>query len=172
MLATTQNAPLETLRFLSPDQAKALVKQYGSPVFVYDEETLVKRAQEALAFHAPFGLKVRFAMKANPLAAILRVFNREGLHIDASSGYEVERAMAADIPASHIMLTSQQLPDNLAELVKKGVKFNATSLHQLDTYGRLGLEAPLSVRINAGVGSGYRRGVSVARAGSKLWYLA
>jgi diaminopimelate decarboxylase len=36
-----------------------------------------------------------------------QLFNSLGLHIDASSGYEIERAMRAGIPASHISLSSQ-----------------------------------------------------------------
>ena len=33
--------------------------------------------------------------------------NSLGLHIDASSGYEIDRAIRAGVPASHISLSSQ-----------------------------------------------------------------
>ena len=36
-------------------------------------------------------------MKAAPTAAILRIFNEEGLGIDASSVFEVERAVKAGL---------------------------------------------------------------------------
>jgi diaminopimelate decarboxylase len=54
-----------------------------------------------------------------------------GLHIDASSGYEVRRAISAGIPASHISLSTQELPNDFAELLQLGVKMNACSLTQV-----------------------------------------
>jgi diaminopimelate decarboxylase len=56
-----------------------------------------------------------------------------GLHIDASSGFEVRRAISAGIPASHISLSTQELPTDFAELLKLGVKINACSLTQVTT---------------------------------------
>jgi diaminopimelate decarboxylase len=44
-----------------------------------------------MAFPNAFGLTVRYAMKASPNAAILKVLRKAGLNIDASSGYEVRR---------------------------------------------------------------------------------
>jgi diaminopimelate decarboxylase len=155
MLATSEHKTIEQLRFLSPDQAQNISRQYGSPVYIYDEATLARRAGQALRFKAPFGLTVRYAMKANPLAAILRIFNAQGLHIDASSGYEAHRAMKAGIEAAHIMITSQQLPTDLQNLISRGVLFNATSLHQLETYAKLFPNTAVSIRLNPGIGSGH-----------------
>ena len=76
-------------------------------------------------------------MKACPSAGVLRVLTRAGLQIDASSGWEARRALAAGVPAGHILLTAQQLPDDLEELVSTGVRFNACSLDQLAAYGEL-----------------------------------
>lgn len=41
-----------------------------------------------------------------------QLFNSLGLHIDASSGYEIDRAMRAGVPASHISLSSQVRASN------------------------------------------------------------
>ena len=98
---------------------------------------------------------VRYAVKACPAAGVIRILNRAGLHIDASSGYEALRAMRTGVPATQIQLTTQQLPDNLADLVRQGVLFNACSLHQLAAYGRLFPGREVSVRINPGLGSGH-----------------
>src|SRR6185369_3302245 len=88
MLTEEKAEDLEQLQFLTPDTVHKIAAEFGSPVYVYDEATLIQRADLALGFRAPFGLTVRYAMKANPLAAILRVFDARGVHIDASSGYE------------------------------------------------------------------------------------
>lgn len=147
----------EPLQSLTANQAKRIAQEFGTPTFAYNEAILHDRAQQALAFQAPFGLTVRYAMKANPLTPILRLFHGLGIHIDASSGFEASRAMKVGIPADHIMITSQQLPDDLQELVGAGVHFNATSLHQLATYGKLFPGREVCVRLNPGVGSGHSR---------------
>ncbi len=146
---------LEELRFLKPDQVQDIVKNYPTPVYVYDEATLISRAQAVLAFKNPFGLTVRYAMKANPLRTILKIFDAAGVHIDASSGYEAHRAMKAGIAPNHIMITSQELPVDLKHLVAQGVLFNATSLRQLKTYAQLFPGTSVSIRLNPGIGSGH-----------------
>ncbi len=145
---------MESLRFLTREKAEAVAAQFGTPTYVYDELALRQQAQAALAFPNAFGLTVRFAMKASPNAAILRLFSSLGLHIDASSGFEVERAMLAGIPADHISLSTQELPENFEELCRKGVKFNACSLNQLERFGRAFPGSRCGLRFNPGLGSG------------------
>ena len=158
--------------FLTPEQTLAVREAHGSPVFVYDEKALIAQADACLAFPNRYGLTVRYAMKALPTAAILRVFADRGLHIDASSGYEALRAMKAGIPADRIQLTTQQLPDNLEELVRQGVLVNACSLHQLATYGALFPNTEVSVRINPGLGSGHSNRTNVGGPSSSfgIWH--
>jgi len=51
---------------------------------------------------------------------ISRLFKELGLHIDASSQYEVERALRAGYQPHQISLSSQQLAGNMKELIQKG----------------------------------------------------
>ena len=44
----------------------------------------------------------------------------------------MRRAVAAGLPASHISLSSQECPKDLAKLLALGIKFNACSLKQLE----------------------------------------
>lgn len=168
----SQLTPPPQYVWVNADIAHKIISKYGTPVYAYNEAILKRQAEKMLGFQAPFGLTVRYAMKANPLSAILRLFSQMRIHIDASSGYEAERAIAAGIPASHIMLTSQQLPENLGTLVEQGVIFNATSLHQLDRYGQLFSGTSVSIRINSGLGSGHTKSVSVAGPTSSfgIWH--
>ncbi|MEK9159438.1 MAG: diaminopimelate decarboxylase [Patescibacteria group bacterium] len=135
-------------------QALKIAEQFGTPVYVYFEDALGQAAQQALAFQAPFGLQVSYAMKANPNRAIIELFYKMGIHIDASSEYEALRALDYGIPGEHILLTSQEFPRDLAALIQKGVQFNACSLHQLEKYGEQFPGTEVSLRINPGEGSG------------------
>jgi diaminopimelate decarboxylase len=119
------DAPPDTSVFLTPESAKACVDLAGSPVFAYSLERLRSAADACLGFPNAYGLTVRYAMKACPNAAILKYFHSRGIHIDASSGYEVRRAMSAGVPAENISLSSQELPEDFIDLVKMGVKMNA-----------------------------------------------
>jgi diaminopimelate decarboxylase len=140
--------------FLHRDVIERIVALTGTPVYVYDERTLRQQASAALAFPHAFGLTVRYAMKAAPTAAILRLFDSLGLHIDASSGFEVERAIRAGVAAEKISLSTQELPANFAELVRRGATVNACSLQQLERFGTAFPGGKVGLRINPGLGSG------------------
>ena len=112
------------------------------------------QARKAMAFPNAFGLTARYAMKASPNAAILQLFAAEGLHVDASSGYEVHRAIAAGVAPENISLSSQELPEFFADLVALGVKINACSLSQLQRFGEACPGAEVGLRFNPGLGSG------------------
>ena len=144
-------------------QVREIAGKFGTPVYVYSQKILEEQADKVLAFPNEFGLTARFAMKANPNANILRIFHNKGIQIDASSSFEVQRAINAGIPSKNILLTSQQVLDysELIRLVNSGVEYNACSLLQLRQYGtdlrQYGNCFPkqeISVRVNPGLGSG------------------
>merc|ERR1711966_490985 len=83
-------------------------------------------------------------------------FASRGICIDASSGFEVRRAMDMGIPAENISLSTQELPEDFADLVKMGVKINACSLSQLERFGQAfpNCAQKVGIRVNPGVGSG------------------
>jgi diaminopimelate decarboxylase len=136
-------------------QRAAEVRQrFGTPCYVYDRVALEAAARSALAFGAPFGFTLRYAMKANPNRGILRLFRELGLHIDASSDHEVERALLAGFAPGQIQLTAQMPSARLADFLERGVLVNACSLHQLEMLGRAAPGRDVSVRMNAGLGSG------------------
>jgi diaminopimelate decarboxylase len=140
--------------FLTAEQAALVRERFGTPCYVYDQAGLEAAARRALAVPAPFGLTLRYAMKANPSRGILTLFRDLGLHIDASSDHEVERALRAGFAPGAIQLTSQMPSRRLAEHVARGVLFNACSLHQLELFARTAPGRELAVRMNPGLGSG------------------
>jgi diaminopimelate decarboxylase len=149
-------APPSQSVFLTPELAKKCVNVAGgTPLYAYSIDKLNDAANACLAFPNAYGLTVRYAMKALPNAAILQFFNSKNIHIDASSGYEIRRAIAAGIDPTHISLSTQELPDDFLDFINMGVKINACSVSQLQ---RIGEASPtgtkVGIRINPGVGSG------------------
>lgn len=156
------------MSFLSKEQVQHIVTEFGTPVFVYDEASMKARAREALNFPNTFGLSVGYAMKAMSNASILRLFSGMGLYMDASSGFEAARALAAGVKPEDIQITAQELPRNLKEMVEKGMKFNACSLSQLRSYGALFPRTEVSVRVNPGLGSGENERTNTGGPGSSF----
>src|SRR5215212_2739207 len=140
--------------FLTLEQAAEVRDRFGTPCYVYDRRTLESVARAALSFPAPFGYTLRYAMKANPSIGILNLFRELGLDIDASSDFEVERAIRAGFRPDQIQLTSQMPSRRLEEHVRRGVLYNACSLYQLESYGKVARGGRVSVRLNPGLGSG------------------
>ena len=152
---------------LTTDHAREIANQHGTPLYLYSGSDIKKQAKQLADLQAPYGISVSYAMKANPHKEILRVLNEFGIGIDASSGYEAERALEAGILPEKITITAQQLPKDLDKLIETGVRMNACSLHQLETYCAKWPNTSVGVRINPGMGSGsYNRvttgGVSAA----------
>ncbi len=163
---------MDRTHFLNDEVARSLRGRFGTPLYVYDQGTLEAAAEAVLSFPSAYGLTARYAMKALPTAAVLRILGEAGLHIDASSGFEAERALRAGIPAAQIKITAQELPQNLKELVNMGVRFNACSIHQLRIYGELFPGTEVSVRINPGLGSGHNNRTNVGGPASSfgIWH--
>jgi diaminopimelate decarboxylase len=160
------------MRFLTPALIERVRERFGTPVFVYDQRALEEAADRVLAFPAPCRLVGRYAMKALPNAAVLRIFDARGLHIDASSEYEAERALRAGIAPERIQITAQELPKDLKGLVQRGVLFNACSLHQLRSFGGLFPGSEVSVRINPGAGAGHNNRTNTGGVSSSfgIWH--
>ena len=163
---------MEKLAFLDESDVWEIKRRFGTPVFVYDQRTLEAQAGQMLEFPNAYGLTARYAMKALPTAAVLRILTRAGLHIDASSGFEAERAIRAGVPPAHIQITAQELPANLEDLIGRGVRFNACSLLQLCAFGERYPGGEVSIRVNPGLGSGHsnRTNVGGPAASFGIWH--
>jgi diaminopimelate decarboxylase len=94
------------------------------------------------------------------------------LHFDASSGFEVQRAITAGILPHKISLSSQEFPSNFASLYELGIEFNACSLHQLELFGQRFPGQSCGIRFNPGLGSGGTEKTNVGGPASSfgIWH--
>ena len=98
-----------------------LTGQYGTPVFVLDEEDFRGRCRD---FTQAFGdqAAVFYAAKAFCCRAVLRWAAEEGLGVDVCTGGELEVALAAGVdPAMITMHGSNKLLGELERAVATGV---------------------------------------------------
>ncbi len=94
-----------------------LVDQYGSPLFVFSEKTLVDRYHELHDALTRRYSKVRMAWsyKTNYMDAICKVFHREGAWAEVVSGFEYEKARHLGIPAEKIHFNGPYKPKEVLE---------------------------------------------------------
>ncbi|RFU40620.1 diaminopimelate decarboxylase [Actinomadura logoneensis] len=79
-----------------------LAREFGTPLYVYDENDVRARAREyAAAFHDG---NVHYAGKAFLCVAVAKWLAEEGLGLDVCSGGELAIALAADFPVERITL--------------------------------------------------------------------
>jgi len=134
---------------------------YGTPLYLYDEKTVVDKCKALMAMPSAYGLVVRYAMKANSTKALLKLIHGQGLKIDASSMNEARRAHIAGVAYGDIILTTQEAPFGqemraLEDMMEQGLKYNVCSLQQLYNIGGFASKhkIALSFRVHPGVGTG------------------
>lgn len=147
---------LEPLKFLTAAEVRQVAEEFGTPVFIYDERGIREKVALLQQLPSAFGHTIRYSLKACPNAAIIRLFDAMGVYFDASSVWEVARAIRAGVTPDHILLTAQEavFNDLLTDFLERGLRFDAGSLRQLALYGQTRPGTAVSIRINPGFGSG------------------
>lgn len=148
---------------ISPEE---LIKEYGSPLYVYNEQILRARINDMKALSEYPNFKVNYSAKANSSLAILQIAKDEGLLADAMSQGEIYIELAAGFLPEEIMY----IPNNVsAEEMRfaadKGILTSVDSLSQLETYGKVNPGGRVCVRFNPGIGVGHHE--KVVTAGEK-----
>ena len=123
---------------------RALIKQYGSPLFVLSEKTLrdtVKKAKKAFGTRYP---KVQFAWsyKTNYLNAICSIFHQEGSWAEVVSGFEYDKAISLGVNGSKIIFNG---PDKSEHDLTKAI--NNDSLIHIDHLDELYLIGELADKL-------------------------
>ena len=138
-----------------------LAKDFGTPLYVYSKEAICSayRAYDAACIR-PNGTRrarIHYAMKANSNLAVLDELKQLGAGFDLVSGGELARALhiGAD-PKSLVFAGVGKSSLEIEDALRTGVKcINVESipeLHRINTIAKkLGLRAPISLRVNPDV---------------------
>ncbi len=85
-------------------EPEVLAAEYGTPLYVYDLETISRQAV-ALAAVLPPAFELAYAVKANPALGVIAHAASLGLGADVASGGELVAALRAGMPAHSIVMT-------------------------------------------------------------------
>ncbi|KZF11610.1 MAG: diaminopimelate decarboxylase [Rhodococcus sp. (in: high G+C Gram-positive bacteria)] len=152
-----------------------LAAEYGTPLFVIDEDDFRSRAREmAEAFGDP--ARVHYASKAFLCGEIARWVADEGLSLDVSSGGELAIALAAGFPAERIaMHGNNKSVDELTAGARAGVEHivldSMIEIDRLDTVaGELGKVQDVLVRVTVGVEAHTHEFIATAHEDQKFGF--
>ncbi|MEI8397719.1 MAG: diaminopimelate decarboxylase [Ilumatobacteraceae bacterium] len=124
-----------------------LAAQYGTPLFVYDEDHLRARCRAAVnAFGAG---NVVYATKAFICGAMARLAHEEGLLLDVATGGELHTVLHAGVPASSCVLHGNNKSlDELRMAIAAGIDHVVVdSFDEIDRIEKLHTEGLPVVRV-------------------------
>lgn len=152
--APTESFPTANGQLLLGDlPLERLAQRVGqTPFYAYDRGALTRRVED-LRRLMPEDLKIHYAMKANPMPAVVQHMATLVDGFDLASAGEMKVALDTVMPAEQISFAGPgKRPQELQQAIAAGVTINAESMHELAIIARqceiVGLNAKVALRIN------------------------
>jgi diaminopimelate decarboxylase len=150
-----------------------LAQEYGTPLFVIDEDDFRSRCQEIVSAFGG-GKNVHYAAKAFWCSEIARWIDEEGLSLDVCTGGELAVALHADFPPERITFHgNNKSVSELTDAVKAGVGHivldSMTEIERLDAIAaEAGVVQDVFVRLTVGVEAHTHEFISTAHEDQKF----
>lgn len=151
-------APARALEEIDGVPVSTLVEKHGSPLFVFSERGIRRRAREAQQLFSIRYPKVQFAWsyKTNYLDAVCAVFHSEGAWAEVVSAMEYEKARRLGVPGRQIIYNGPyKTTDSLRRALREGALINIDHLDELaelETLAGDGEKPGVGLRLNLDAG--------------------
>ncbi|MEM6577006.1 MAG: diaminopimelate decarboxylase [Pseudomonadota bacterium] len=151
-----------------------IAAEVGTPFYCYSTATLTRHFKLFDAALSGMPHLVCYAMKAASNQAILKTLAGLGAGMDVVSGGEYQRARAAGVPGDRIVFSGVgKTREEMQTALIGGVRqFNVESEPEMDALsevaGSLGLEAPITVRINPDVDAKTHAKIATGKSENKF----
>jgi diaminopimelate decarboxylase len=147
-------------------RASALADEFGTPLLVLCERTLVARAWAYL--RAAPGALVVYGSKAFPNLALLRLFGEAGIGADVSTLGELELALRAGIPAERLVMHGNNKSDEELEAAARAHALIVLDAHdEVERAAAAGARRVL-VRVTPGIDADTHTAIMTGHLGSKF----
>ena len=153
---------------------RALADQYGTPLFVYSKAAMLSALGAYQRGFAGRNAQICYAMKANSSLGVLQVFAQAGCGFDIVSGGELQRVLAAGGSADKVIFSGVgKTRAEMRSALTAGIGcFNVESGAELDVLAavaaEMGLQAPVSIRVNPNVDPKTHPYISTGLKGNKF----
>ncbi len=152
----------------------ALAARVGTPCHVYSASTIRRRIHDLQTVLTGLDAQICFAVKANPLRAILQMMAAAGIGADIVSAGELRRALDAGIEPGRIVFSGVgKTADEIRIALDVGIaRFNVESRDELETLQTVAAEnrkiADVAVRINPDVDAQTHAKISTGKSENKF----
>ncbi|PIE35328.1 diaminopimelate decarboxylase [candidate division KSB3 bacterium] len=148
------------VNFYGKTGPQALLEQYGSPLYVYNEKILRQRCRDMKHLISYPHFEVNYSVKANGNLSLLKTIKEEGLNADAMSPGEIYVELEAGFSPEQILYIGNNVSaEELQYAIDHKVKISVDSVSQLELYGKLNPGGEVAVRFNPDVGAGHHEKV-------------
>lgn len=144
------------------------LKEYGSPLYVYDFDILKERCEQMKSFKEELekdmnGIKVNihYSPKANNNPAILKIVKNKGLYVDCMSPLELSINKKCGFKNDEILYVCNNIDKDEMKLIHDAnILICLDSISQVETWGNLFPNTDIMIRINPGtIGVGHNKKV-------------
>ncbi len=154
------NTVSQQLNFYGNTTPTKLVEQYGSPLYVYNEEVFRDRCRELKDLVTYKNFQVNYSVKANSNLSLMKLAHEEGLKADAMSPGEIYVEQMAGFKSSDILYISNNVSsEEMQFAIDRNILISVDSISQLETYGKINSGGNVAIRFNPGVGAGHHEKV-------------
>ena len=136
---------------------RVIAERVGTPFYCYSRATMTRHYQVFAEALSGLDALICYAVKANGNLAVIRTLAALGAGADVVSAGELERALAAGVPADRIVFSGVgKTGQEIAQALDAGImQINVESEPELEAVSALaaarGMEIPVSVRVNPDV---------------------
>lgn len=150
--------------------ALELAEQFGSPLYVYDAQTMRAKYKRMADAFSGTRLKINYACKALSNINVLRIFHELGSGLDTVSIQEVWLGLKAGFAPADIIYTPNCVSmEEISLAVDAGVRINIDNISILEQFGhKYGSSVPVCIRINPHIMAGGNSKISVGHIDSKF----
>src|SRR5947209_18143334 len=150
-----------------------LARSHGTPLYVYDEETVRQRAREYVAAMGASG-QVLYSAKAFASPRFLRIVADEGLGLDVVAAGELDLALSSGYPRDRIhFLGNNKSVDDLRAAFGCGATIVIDGEHEFELLREVvpeGARAPVMLRLSPGVKPDTHDHISTGQLDSKFGF--
>ncbi|MDZ7606064.1 MAG: diaminopimelate decarboxylase [Cyclobacteriaceae bacterium] len=148
----------------------SVVKEFGSPIYVYDAEKIGQQIQTIKSSFPGVKLKIKFACKALTNISILKFIRSKGAELDTVSIQEVQLGLRAGFKPEEILFTPNCVSfKEIKEAIKLGVMINIDNISILEQFGHeFHNSVPVCIRLNPHIMAGGNKKISTGHVDSKF----
>ncbi len=155
--------------FTSSTRLESIAKEYGTPLYIYDEEIIKSRCSLLKESFKEVPVQWMYAVKANDNPHILKIIQQSGFGFDTVSYEEVLLSLRIGQQADHIFYTENNMTDyEMKSAAEEGVILNIGSYSRLEQLVKSGLAKECTIRVNPQIGDGHHAKVDTGNKDSKF----